>query len=98
MAICSATSYPFGFSYKRKILSLDILNCFVTKLSNQGNRVSFLQVGRYVSLALFSEFIRACHNMNIIVQTTGGDASSINGKTEIPTNTLANTTRDLLMK
>ena len=36
--------------------------------------------------------------MNIIVQTTGGDTSSINGKSEIPNNTLANIMRALLMK
>ena len=36
--------------------------------------------------------------MNIIVQTTGGDASSINDKNEIPNKKLANITRDLLLK
>ena len=34
--------------------------------------------------------------MNIIVQTTGGYASSINGKSEGPNKTLANITRSLL--
>ena len=35
--------------------------------------------------------------MNIIVHTTGGDASSLNGKSEIPNNTLANITRALFL-
>ena len=35
--------------------------------------------------------------MNIIVQTTGGDASSLNGKSESPNKTLANITRSLLL-
>ena len=35
--------------------------------------------------------------MNIIVQTTGGDASSLNGKSESPNKTLANITRALLI-
>ena len=35
--------------------------------------------------------------MNIIVHTTGGDASSINGKSESPNKTLANITISLLM-
>ena len=35
--------------------------------------------------------------MNIIVQTTGGDSSSLNGKSESPNNKLANITRSLLM-
>ena len=41
--------------------------------------------------------MRTCHNMNIIVQTTGGYASSLNGKSEIPNKTLANITRALLL-
>ena len=36
--------------------------------------------------------------MNIIVQTTGGYASSLNGKSESTNNTLDNITRALLMK
>ena len=35
--------------------------------------------------------------MNIIVQTTGGDEFSINGKSEIPNKTLANITRAILL-
>ena len=36
--------------------------------------------------------------MNIIVQTTGGDASSLNCKIESPNRTLANVTRAILLK
>ena len=36
--------------------------------------------------------------MKIIVQTTGGDAYSLNGKSEIPNKKLANVTRALLLK
>ena len=35
---------------------------------------------------------------DIIVQTTGGDEYSLNGKGEIPITTLANITRALLLK
>ena len=35
--------------------------------------------------------------MNIIVHTTGGDASSLNGKSESPNKILANITRSLLL-
>ena len=35
--------------------------------------------------------------MNIIVQTTGGDASSLNGKSESPNNTLDNITRAIFL-
>ena len=41
--------------------------------------------------------MKTCHDMNIIVQTKDGHASSLNGKNEIPNNTLANTTRDILL-
>ena len=42
--------------------------------------------------------MKTCHNMNIIVQTAGGDASPLNGKSEISNETLANITRDILLK
>ena len=41
--------------------------------------------------------MKACYNMNIIVHTTGGYASSINGKSECPNKTLDNITRALLL-
>ena len=33
-----------------------------------------------VSLARYSEFMKTCHNMNIIVQTIGGYTYSLKGK------------------
>ena len=41
--------------------------------------------------------MNTCHNMNIIVQTKGGDAYSLNGKSESPNKTLSNITRALLL-
>ena len=41
--------------------------------------------------------MRTFHNTNIIVKTAGVDASSLNGKNEIPNKTLYNKTRDLMM-
>ena len=41
--------------------------------------------------------MKTCYSMNIIVKTTCGDESSLNGKSEIPNNTLANITRALLL-
>ena len=92
VAICSATSYPFGFPSRSKRPPIDILKFLVPTLSNQDKKVAFIRVDEYVSLARSSEFMRTCHNMNIIVQTTGGDASSLNGKSESPNNTLSNIT------
>ena len=64
---------------------------------NQYRKVAFIRVDEDGKLARSSEFMKKCHNMNIIVKNTGGDASSINGKIEIPNNTLANTTRFFLL-
>ena len=38
-----------------------------------------------------------CHNMNIIVQATGGDAYSLNGKSKIPNKILSNTPRAIIL-
>ena len=97
VAICSATSYPFGFPSRSKCPPLDILKLIVTKLRNQDRKVAFIRVDEDGALARSSEFMRTCHNMNIIVQTTGGDASSLNGKLESPNKTLANIKRALLL-
>ena len=42
--------------------------------------------------------MKTCYNTNIIVQTTSGDASSLNGKSKITNNALANITKALLLK
>ena len=89
VAICSATSYPFGFPSRSKRPTLYILKFLVTKLRNQDNKVAFIIVDEYVALARYSEFMKICHNMNIIVQNTGGDASSLNGKSESSNKTLS---------
>ena len=95
--ICSDHSYPFVFPSKRKLLPLDSLKKNVTALSNQDKKVAFIQVDGDGSLERSYWFMKICHNMNIIVQTIGGDAYSINGKSEIPNNTLYNVTRALLV-
>ena len=88
VAIFSDTSYSFGFTYRSKCLPLDILKFLVTTLRNQDNKVAFIRVDEYGSLAISFGSMKKWHNMNIIVQTTGGDASSINGKNYITNKTL----------
>ena len=53
---------------------------------------------KYGALARYSKLVRSCHNMNIIFQTTGGDAYSLNGKIEIPNKNLDNIARTLMIK
>ena len=97
MFICSATSHPFGFPSRSKRPPLDILKFLVTTLRNQDKKVSFIRVDEDGALDRSSEFMRTYHSMNIIVEITGGDVSSLNGKSESPNKTLANITRALLM-
>ena len=97
MAICYATSYPFGFPSRIKRRTLETLKIIFTKLRNQDKKVALIQIYEDGALEISSELIRACHNMNTIVQTTGGDEYSLNGISKSPNNTLANTTRALLL-
>ena len=98
VAIWSATSHPFGFTYRSKCQPIDILKCIVTILRNQDKKVEFIRVDKDGYLSRSSEFMSTCHNMNTIVQTTGRYASSINDKIESPNKTLANIMRALLLK
>ena len=70
---------------------------YSSTLINQDNKAAFIRVDEDGALARLSHFMKTCHNMNIIVQTTGGDASSLNGKSESTNKTLANITRALLL-
>ena len=79
VAVCSATSYPFGFTSRSKRPSLDITKLLVTTSSNQDKKVAFVRVEKYGALARPSGFMITCHNMNIIFQTKGGDSYSLNG-------------------
>ena len=55
----------------------------VPKLRHQYKKVVFIRVDEDVALARSSEFMKTCHNMNIIVHTTVGYASSLNGKVKV---------------
>ena len=97
VAICSANSYLFEFSSRSKCSPLDIPKILVATLRNQDNIFAFIQVDEYGSSSGSSEFMNTCHNMNIIVKTTGGDSSSLNDKSEIPNKTISYITRSLLL-
>ena len=95
--VCSANSYPFGFPSRNKLPPLEILEFLVATLINQDKKVAFIIVDEYGALERSSESMKTCHNMNIIVHTTGEYASSINGNSEIPNNTLTNNMRALIL-
>ena len=98
MAIFSATSYPFVLLSRSKRPPLDILKFLVTTLRNQEHKVAFIRVDEDGALARSSEFMKKCHNTNIIFQTKVGYASYLNGKRESPNKTLANIKKALLLK
>ena len=58
VAICSATSYPFGFTPRRKCTPLDVLKFLVATLINQDKKVAFIQVNEYGALARYSEIMK----------------------------------------
>ena len=78
--------------------NIDLLNFLFATLRNQDKKVAFIQIDEDGALTRSSGFMKTFHNMNIIVQTKCGDASSLNGKMVIPNNTLYNITRAILVK
>ena len=88
---------PFGFPSRSKRPPLDILKFLVTTLINKDKKVAFIRFDEDGALARSYEFMKTCHNMNIIFQTPGVDASYINGKSESPNKKLDNITRSLLL-
>ena len=97
VVICSATSYPIALTSRRNSPPLDIFKVCFTKLMNQDKKVAFIRVYEDGALARYSEFMKTCHNMTIIVRNKGRYTSSLNGKSKIPNKILGNTTRDLIV-
>ena len=95
--LCSANSYPFGFTSRSKRPPIDILKFIVTTWSNHDKKVSFIWVDKDEAIARSSELVNTCYNIYIIVQTKGGNSSSLNGIGEIPTKTLSNITGPILV-
>ena len=76
---------------------LDIPKFLFATLNNQDKKVSLIQFDSYGALERSSLFMNKCHNIIIIVQTTGEDASFPSGKSKSSNNTLDNITIDLLL-
>ena len=65
-------------------------------MNNKDKKVAFKK-DEYLALEISSEFMKTCHNMNIIVQNKGGYSYFINGKGESPNKKIANSTIDHLL-
>ena len=59
--------------------------------------MEFIRVDKDGALDRSSELNVACHSMNIVVHITGGDASSINVKSEIINKNILNITKVFLL-
>ena len=70
---------PLDF-HPEKLAPFGTIPLLVNTLNNQDKKSSLIWRGKFVALEISSEFIRACHNMKIIVQTSGGGAYSLNEK------------------
>ena len=66
-------------------------------MRNHYNKVVFIPGDEDGALARYSEFVRTCHNMNIVVQNKGRNESYLNGNIEISNKTLSNVTRALIL-
>ena len=97
VAICSDNSYPFRFPSRKIHPPLYILILLVVTFRNEDKKCTFIQMDEDGELERSSDIMKTCHNMNIIVQTTGGYASSLNVKRKIPNKILDHKTRVLLM-
>ena len=97
LPICSTTSHLLVFTSRRKYPPLDILTVLITELNNDDTKFAFLLVDKYGALTNCFEVVRTYHIMNIIVQATDGNASSLNGKNEIPNRIVSKITTDLIL-
>ena len=84
-----------SFLVNKKGISKKINN--LAKLRNKDKKVAFIQVHEDEALARSYEFMKISHNMSVMVQTTGRDASSLNGNSENPNKANDNITRYLLL-
>ena len=83
------TRHPWGFPTRSRRPPIAILKWLVLNLRRQGIEIIELRVDEDGSLANSTEFMTMCRDdLNLTVQTTGGYASTINGKAETPNRTI----------
>ena len=95
--IWSNTSYSFGFTSRVKILPFEMLKFLLDNLRNKYKKVALVWVDEDGTFSKSSESMKPCYRMNILVQTTGDYAYSLNGKSEITNKVLANIKLSLMM-
>jgi len=94
---CVSTKYSFKFCTRSKRAPVDIIRWIVTTLSQQGKTVNFVRFDEGGELARSHEISKMLvEEYKILMQTTGGYASHLNGVTERGHRTDADSIRSTL--
>ena len=78
----AATNYTWIFLSRNKRPPLDILSYFISILKKENRSIRYIRVDEDKALANSTAFCKLLLQHNITLQTTGGYASSLNGKSE----------------
>jgi len=78
----AATNYTWIFLSRNKRPPLDILSFFISIMKKENRSIRYVRVDEDKSLANCTAFCKLLLLHNITLQTTGGYASSLNGKSE----------------
>ena len=78
----AATNYTWIFLSRNKRPPLDILTFFISILKKENRYIRYVRVDEDGALANSTEFCKLIMFHQITLQTTGGYASSLNGKSE----------------
>jgi len=80
---CVKTKYPFRFCTRNKRAPVDVIKWIITTLRGQGKKVQFVRFDEGGELARSKDVNKMLvEDFQIIMQTTGGYASHLNGVTE----------------
>jgi len=78
----AATNYTWIFLSRNKRPPLDILSFFISIMKKENRTIRYIRVDEDKALANCTAFCKLLLLHNITLQTTGGYASSLNGKSE----------------
>lgn len=82
LIIDAASRHPFGFPSRSKRPPVDTLRWIVNVLRKQGKPFKVLRSDEGGESAHSADFMRACEDLGLIVETTGGCESTVNGTAE----------------
>ena len=97
LAIDATTRMTWGFPTRSKRPPVHILRFLIRVLRKQGRNIQALRLDEGGELARSSDFMSVAHHLDLVVESTGGYTSSLNGKAERPFRTIKNMIRVQLM-